>query len=118
MLKNQCGCGSGRHYNECVCWPDTATHNTSEAAMKITLTNTFHNSTVNLIVGEPNRYGEYTLSESQARRAARALCGIGDCQCGGLCGWDPTWEVTDWQGDARLIPGKIAKRERLNLRCS
>ncbi len=43
----------------------------------ITLTNTFHNTSVNVKVDEGQ-----PLSLSQTRRASRALCGVADCKCG------------------------------------
>ena len=49
--------------------------------MKITITNTFHGTSVNLIVAD----GEaVTLSEHQVKRAEKELCGMADCQCGAL----------------------------------
>ena len=50
--------------------------------MKLTLTNDFHNTSVNVIV--PSL--PYTLSERQTRRAMDALCGMGDCTCGSIRG--------------------------------
>ena len=48
---------------------------------KITLTNDFHNTSVNLVLQPHNR-----LSLRQVRRARQALCGMADCDCGGPCG--------------------------------
>jgi hypothetical protein len=84
---------------------------------KITLTNTFHSTECNLIVGEPDdQYGEYAISESQARRAIRVLCGITDCGCGGIGGWDPRY--TAEYGGGGNLPSAVAVRETSNLRCS
>lgn len=47
---------------------------------KITLTNDFHGTTINLVL----RAGR--LSPRQIRRAWRALCGIADCCCSGEAG--------------------------------
>jgi hypothetical protein len=49
--------------------------------MKITLTNDFHGTSINLILGPHDR-----LSLRQVRRAREALCGTADCQCGGPAG--------------------------------
>ena len=48
---------------------------------KVTLTNDFHNSEVNLRIehGQP-------LSPNQIRRARRVLCGLTGCLCGGALG--------------------------------
>lgn len=50
---------------------------------KITLSNSFHNTEVTLIAK-----GGY-LSRGQVRRARKALCGIGECCCGGSAGQRP-----------------------------
>jgi hypothetical protein len=53
----------------------------------ITLTNDFHNTEVNLQVGDDDR-----ISLSQAKRARRELCGIKGCLCGddlGMRGHQP-----------------------------
>jgi len=42
---------------------------------KITLTNDFHNSSVNLVPYKG------TLSAGQVKRAKRALCGVSECSC-------------------------------------
>lgn len=47
----------------------------------ITLTNNFHETSVRLRMGDDGR-----LSPSQVRRAARVLCGISTCTCGGDLG--------------------------------
>ena len=49
--------------------------------MKITITNTFHNSSVNVIV----KSNPVILSESQVKRVEKALCGL-DCACGSMWG--------------------------------
>jgi len=46
----------------------------------ITLTNEFHNTSINLVPGPGG------LSPRQVTRARRALCGIAGCTCGGDCG--------------------------------
>jgi hypothetical protein len=101
---------------------ETQNNNTTEQVMtnktktKITLTNTFHNTSINLVVGEPDQYGEYAISESQARRAIRALCGITDCRCGGMDLWDPRY--TAEYGGGGDLPVAVSVRETSNLRCS
>ena len=47
--------------------------------MKLTITNTFHNSSVNVIIKE----NPVTLSESQVKRVEKELCGM-DCSCGSM----------------------------------
>lgn len=47
---------------------------------KITLTNDFHNTGINLILADD------TLSAHQLRRARKALCGVQGCTCGGIAG--------------------------------
>lgn len=46
--------------------------------MKITITNTFHNSKVTLNMQNSK------LSTSQVKRAGKELCGISDCICGSM----------------------------------
>lgn len=57
---------------------------------KITLSNSFHSTTVNLEVElEPTGNREERegfLSAAQIKRAERALCGIGSCTCGRVAG--------------------------------
>lgn len=48
---------------------------------KITLTNNFHNTSINLILSNHNR-----LSLRQVRRARETLCGMKDCHCSGDAG--------------------------------
>ncbi len=48
---------------------------------KITLTNNFHRTSINLVLKPHNR-----LSLRQVRRARTALCGMADCLCGGDLG--------------------------------
>jgi len=48
--------------------------------MMITLKNNFHGTSVNL------RPRNGRLSPAQMRRARRELCGLSDCQCGGIRG--------------------------------
>ena len=57
--------------------------------MKLTITNTFHNSSVNLIVKDM----PITLSVTQVKRAEMALCGM-DCSCGSM-----------WSSNHTLIEG-------------
>lgn len=47
---------------------------------KITLTNDFHNTSVNLLVDDDPKK-DYHLSPGQARRARKTLCGIDGCSC-------------------------------------
>lgn len=47
--------------------------------MKITITNTFHNSSVNMII----KGDSVKLSQYQVKRAERELCGM-DCSCGSM----------------------------------
>jgi hypothetical protein len=49
---------------------------------KITVTNDFHNTSINLQVK-----GD-TLTRSQMRRVNRELCGMSDCCCGDIVGED------------------------------
>ncbi len=49
--------------------------------MKITLTNDFHGTSVNVIPG-PGGW----LSSRQVRRVSRELCGSRDCYCGQVTG--------------------------------
>jgi hypothetical protein len=66
---------------------------------KITLTNDFHNTSVNVMVnGEPGDY-EYRLSSSQVRRIRRELCGMADCSCGAVR--NDEWLLNDCPG---LVP--------------
>ena len=48
--------------------------------MMITLTNNFHGTSVNL------RPRNGRLSPAQMRRARKVLCGLSECQCGGIRG--------------------------------
>lgn len=52
----------------------------------ITLTNSFHNTSVNLrpTISSANKYGpkELHLSARQVKRARRVLCGVDGCLCG------------------------------------
>lgn len=48
--------------------------------MKITITNTFHNSSVNVIV--PNY--PFQLTSTQVKRVEKNLCGIPNCRCGSM----------------------------------
>lgn len=47
---------------------------------KFVIENTFHNSTVTVLLPEEGG----TLSLSQQRRVERALCGISGCRCGNM----------------------------------
>lgn len=55
---------------------------------KIELRNDFHNTKTTVIseVLDFGQHQEITLSKSQMARAARKLCGIADCKCGGPAG--------------------------------
>jgi len=52
--------------------------------MKITLTNNFHNTEINLVV--LSNGGGNMFSKSQVAKARKALCGIKGCTCGGMLG--------------------------------
>lgn len=54
--------------------------------MKITLTNEFHGTSVNLRVGYESDTNSAELTKSQIARAKRTLCGS-DCQCSGDLGY-------------------------------
>ena len=81
--------------------------------MTITLRNNFHNSEVNVRIAE---WGA-TLTESQAKRVRKELCGLSECTCGAVRGpqghtdgddyfhieaisdWDDhgeTWNIQAW----------------------
>lgn len=47
--------------------------------MKLTINNTFHNSTVNVIVKSDN----VELSQAQVKRVEKELCGM-NCTCGSM----------------------------------
>jgi len=50
---------------------------------KITLTNDFHNTSVNLVVTDHGPGDTVVISDGQYRRARRELCGMAECRCGG-----------------------------------
>lgn len=57
--------------------------------MRVTVFSTFHNSSVRLNIKENQvvmLYGReaIALTDYQAWRADRALCGLADCACGGV----------------------------------
>ena len=57
--------------------------------MRVTVFSTFHNSSVRLNIKEHQvvmLYGRkaIALTDYQAKRADRALCGMVDCACGGV----------------------------------
>ena len=57
--------------------------------MRVTVFSTFHNSSVRLNIKENQvvtLWGLKTikLTDYQARRADKALCGVADCSCGGV----------------------------------
>lgn len=57
--------------------------------MRVTLFSTFHNSSVRLNINENQvvtLWGRKTieLTDYQAKRADKALCGMDDCACGGV----------------------------------
>lgn len=54
----------------------------------ITLTNEFHNTSVN-VRATVDSTGRVTLTKSQVDRAHRTLCGIGGCTCGDVAGCRP-----------------------------
>ncbi len=50
---------------------------------KITLTNSFHNTSVNVITAPTEHEGlGYLLTKRQVKRIDKKLCGIEDCGCG------------------------------------
>ena len=51
--------------------------------MTVTLTGGFHDSADLRLRVAYEADGDYTLSESQAKRADRHFCGIDSCTCGG-----------------------------------
>jgi len=56
---------------------------------KVTLTNSFHNTEVNLnLKPAPAKWGAgfYLVTKSQKQRANRILCGVTDCKCGDTFG--------------------------------
>lgn len=59
--------------------------------MKLTINNTFHNSSVNLII----KGKAVKLSQSQVKRAELELCGM-DCECGSM--WSNHTEIEDYEG--------------------
>lgn len=62
------------------------------------LTNSFHNSTAWVLPKHTTEAGDdvrITLSQSQANRARRKLCGIRDCLCGGNAGQRGTQRTAD-----------------------
>jgi hypothetical protein len=48
----------------------------------LTLTNSFHNTSITLRAGRPRKLFERTLSRRQVAHARKVLCGMPDCQCG------------------------------------
>lgn len=78
------------------------TQNTERSeTMKLTLTNNFHNTSVNVVVSDPNEYGEHTLSDSQVRRVRRELCGMQECGCGAVR--DAQWMLNDCPGHVATL---------------
>lgn len=62
---------------------------------KVTLTNDFHNSEVDVLVNFKD--SKATLSPYQTKRVNRELCGVEDCRCGGARGPQGDLEVqTEW----------------------
>ena len=56
--------------------------------MKITLSNEFHGTKINMVAKLANGGNAY-LTKSQVARARRALCGINGCTCGDAAGCRP-----------------------------
>ena len=54
----------------------------------VQLTNNFHNTKTAVLTEDLNHgtHLEITLSSSQKKRAAKKLCGMSDCVCGGIRG--------------------------------
>lgn len=78
--------------------------------MRITLTNNFHGTTCNVVVRGAEGDVEYELSDSQANRVKRTLCGIDACACGGVrC---DEWDLRDDRPYARpVLVNKARERE-------
>ena len=67
--------------------------------MKITLTNDFHNTTVNLVATAKR------LNAKQVKRAKKALCGIDGCTCSddlGMRGSQTVIIRVNWDGSAQI----------------
>lgn len=60
--------------------------------MKITINNTFHGTSVNLIVknGDP-----VTITQTQVKRAEKELCGTG-CKCGSMWSYNQA-KIEDYE---------------------
>lgn len=61
---------------------------------KITLTNDFHNTEINL-VAKQNSKGVLYFSKSQCQKAQRTLCGIKGCGCSGVLGTRGSQQITE-----------------------
>jgi hypothetical protein len=81
--------------------------------MKITLTNDFHGTSVNLIAKRDDISRDlYYLSARQIRRAREALCSSSGCRCGddvGARGWQRYQVVVerDWRGGEMVTTGTV-----------
>jgi hypothetical protein len=53
---------------------------------KLTLTNDFHHTSVNVQATDAGAPGVSRLSKSQAAKCFKALCGVAGCTCGGELG--------------------------------
>ncbi|GEM_PF-3791571 len=79
------------------------------ATKKITLSNEFHNTKINLQAKVVLCRGikAVELSRHQVRRARRVLCGIPTCTCGGNLGERPSAQIMDGprydDGSATLV---------------
>jgi hypothetical protein len=75
--------------------------------VKITLTNSFHNSEINIIAKkiETTFYGETDIyvSQSQMNRIRKKLCGIKGCYCRKVDGSS----VKKWSGQLLNIDGSL-----------
>ena len=68
----------------------------------ITLTNEFHNSAASVRVPAADAAtGRVIITASQAKRAAKKLCGMMDCTCGGIRGGE--WIVHEPLADGGLV---------------
>lgn len=66
--------------------------------MFITLRNRFHGTACRVRIKRPDFGPDGELSAHQTRRVKRVLCGVTDCQCGGIYG-----KQTDDQGRKLIV---------------
>ena len=75
--------------------------------MMITLKNNFHSTSVNL------RPRNGRLSPAQMRRARRVLCGLSECQCGGIRGPQEYELEPEPDGGAKVERNHYLTRDRI-----